>query len=56
MKQNDFNSLGKTRQLEYINELENINRQKQALIESMEKQLKQLDHELMLKSKPWMGK
>jgi len=55
MKLNEFNTLGVTKQLAYINRLEEINRQKQALIESMEKQLKQLDHELMLKSKPWMS-
>jgi tRNA(Ile2) C34 agmatinyltransferase TiaS len=38
MKQNEFNTLGKTKQLEYINRLEEINKQKQKLIESLEKE------------------
>jgi len=40
MKESEFKSLGKTRQLAYINRLEEINRQKQELIEKLEKENK----------------
>ena len=50
MKQNDFNSLGKTNQLKLINRLENINGQKQALISDLEKEIKVLRDKL----KPWL--
>lgn len=36
MNKQEFNSLGVTRQLAYINRLENINKQKQDLIEQLQ--------------------
>ena len=50
MNQQEFNSLGTTKQLAYINRLEEINRQKQALISDLEKEIKVLRDKL----KPWL--
>ena len=50
MNKQEFNSLGTTKQLVYINRLEEINRQKQALISDLEKEIKVLRDKL----KPWL--
>lgn len=54
MKENEFKSLGITKQLAYINRLEEVNRQKQALIENIEAELTKINKELKKKSKPWL--
>ena len=53
MNTNDWNSLGSTRQLEYVNRLEKeiliwkkVNKQKKELIEALEKENKELEDKL----------
>jgi len=50
MKEEIFKSLGVTKQIKYIQNLEEINRQKQALISDLEKEIKVLRDKL----KPWL--
>ena len=45
MKLQDFKSLGKVKQYAYINKLEEINRQKQALIEVYVEEIDRLEKE-----------
>ena len=50
MKPETFKSLGVTKQIAYVQRLEEINRQKQALISDLEKEIKVLRYKL----KPWL--
>ena len=50
MKAEIFKSLGVTKQIKYIQNLEEINRQKQALIEQLSIDIKKLEGKL----KPWL--
>lgn len=49
MKLNEFNTLGVTKQLAYVNRLENINSQKQRLIESISHDNRVLNTKLLQK-------
>ena len=52
MEEEIFKSLGVTKQIKYIQNLEEINRQKQALIESLEKENQKLNYKLKPYLKP----